>query len=171
MPKRCCAEWLAAKAMLCEVADAKAVSCKVADAKAMLCGVANTKATVGQKNVEIAMQSSRCQKRAARKRASAGRPPRGLSYQMRSGAERCKAAGVRLAYSKWVRVPATGAGGAAAAGGRPAIISSQKVERGCERGSPRGPSVRLLFRDVPATPAPLEFLESTRVGRMPGRVL
>ena len=75
--------------MLCEVADAKAVSCKVADAKAMLCGVANTKATVGQKNVEIAMQSSRCQKRAAGERVFVRRPRRGPGCQMQSlaGAE------------------------------------------------------------------------------------
>ena len=36
---------------------------------------------------------------------------------------------------------------------------------------PRAPSVRLLFKDARATPALLEFLEDTRVGRMPGRVL
>ena len=36
---------------------------------------------------------------------------------------------------------------------------------------PRAPSVRLLFKDARATPALLESLEDTRVGRMPGRVL
>ena len=39
------------------------------------------------------------------------------------------------------------------------------------QGGPRAPSVRLLFGDVRATPAVLEFLEDTRVGRMPGRIL
>ena len=33
------------------------------------------------------------------------------------------------------------------------------------------PSVRLLFRDERATPAFLEFLEDTKVGRMPGLAL
>ena len=33
------------------------------------------------------------------------------------------------------------------------------------------PSVRLLFRDPRATPAVLEFLEATRVGKMPGLAL
>ena len=45
------------------------------------------------------------------------------------------------------------------------------VERDCDWGDPRAPPFRLLFRDVRATPAVLEFLEDTRVGRMPGRVL
>ena len=66
-----------AKAVLCEVTDAKAMLGEVADAKEMLCGVANTKATVCQKKLEIAMQSIRCPKRAARKRVSVGRPRRG----------------------------------------------------------------------------------------------
>ena len=38
-------------------------------------------------------------------------------------------------------------------------------------GAPRAPSVRLLFRDERASPALLEFLEDTRVGRMPGLAL
>ena len=45
------------------------------------------------------------------------------------------------------------------------------MEKGCEWGGPRAPSVRLLFRDARATPALLEFLEDTRVGRIPGWVL
>ena len=47
----------------------------------------------------------------------------------------------------------------------------QRVEKDCEWKSPRAPSVRLLFRDERATPALLEFLEGTRVGRMPGLAL
>ena len=47
----------------------------------------------------------------------------------------------------------------------------QRVERDCEWESPRAPSVRLLFRDGRPTPAVLEFLEDTRVGRMPGLAL
>ena len=47
----------------------------------------------------------------------------------------------------------------------------QRVERDCEWESPRAPSVRLLFRDARATPAVLEFLSDTRVGRMPGLAL
>ena len=31
--------------------------------------------------------------------------------------------------------------------------------------------VRILFQDARATPALLEFLEDTRVGRMPGEIL
>ena len=46
----------------------------------------------------------------------------------------------------------------------------QRVRRDCEWGGPRAPSARLLFGDVRATPAVLEFLKDTRVGRMPGRV-
>lgn len=38
----------------------------------------------------------------------------------------------------------------------------------CGLGVPRVPSARLLFR---AAPALLEFLEDTRVGRMPGQIL
>ena len=41
----------------------------------------------------------------------------------------------------------------------------------CGWGGPRAPSVRLLFREARVTPALLEFLEDTRVGRIPGRVL
>ena len=47
----------------------------------------------------------------------------------------------------------------------------KRVERDCDWGSPRAPSVRLLFGDARAAPAVLEFLEDTRMGRMPGRVL
>ena len=47
----------------------------------------------------------------------------------------------------------------------------QRVEIDCEWGALRAPSVGLLFQDARATPALLEFFESTRVGRMPGRVL
>ena len=42
------------------------------------------------------------------------------------------------------------------------------MEKDCEWESPRAPSVRLLFRDERATPALLEFLEDTMVGRMLG---
>ena len=35
-------------------------------------------------------------------------------------------------------------------------------------GGPRVPSVRRLFRDPRATPALLDFLRDTRVGRLPG---
>ena len=35
----------------------------------------------------------------------------------------------------------------------------------------QAPPVRLLFRDERATPAVLEFLEKTRVGKMPGLAL
>ena len=47
----------------------------------------------------------------------------------------------------------------------------QRVEKDCEWESPRVPSVRLLFRDERATPALLEFLADTRVGRKPGLAL
>ena len=47
----------------------------------------------------------------------------------------------------------------------------QRVEKDCERETPRAPSVRLLFRDERATPPFLEFLEDTRVGKMPGLAL
>lgn len=47
----------------------------------------------------------------------------------------------------------------------------KRVEMDCGWGSPRAPSVRLLFRDARVTPALLEFLEDIRVGRIPGRVL
>ena len=43
----------------------------------------------------------------------------------------------------------------------------QRVEKDCEWESPRAPSVRPLFRDERATPALLEFLGGTRVGKMP----
>ena len=39
--------------------------------------------------------------------------------------------------------------------------------RTAEWGPPRDPSVRLLFKDPRATPALLEFLKDTKVGRMP----
>ena len=38
-------------------------------------------------------------------------------------------------------------------------------------GVPESPFSSLLFRDEGATPALLEFLEDTRVGRMPGLAL
>ena len=41
------------------------------------------------------------------------------------------------------------------------------MEVECE-GGPRAPSVRRLFRDPRATPAVLDFLRDTRVGKMPG---
>ena len=44
----------------------------------------------------------------------------------------------------------------------------QDIERGC---GPRAPSVRFLFRDTRATPAVLDFLRNTGVGRMPGLAL
>ena len=47
----------------------------------------------------------------------------------------------------------------------------QRVERDCEWASQRAPTVRPLFRDLRATPAVLEFLEKTRVGKMPGLAL
>ena len=47
----------------------------------------------------------------------------------------------------------------------------KRVGRDCGWGGARAPSVRLLFKDVRATPAILEFLESTRVGKIPGRIL
>ena len=43
--------------------------------------------------------------------------------------------------------------------------------RDCEWGGSRAPSMRTLSGDTRATAAVLEFLETTRVGRMPGRVL
>ena len=43
----------------------------------------------------------------------------------------------------------------------------RRVEAECE-GGPRAPSVRRLFRDPRATPAVLDFLRDTRVGKMPG---
>ena len=47
----------------------------------------------------------------------------------------------------------------------------QRVEADCKRGAPRAPSARLLFQNARATPAPLEFLKDTRVGRMSGQIL
>ena len=47
----------------------------------------------------------------------------------------------------------------------------QRVERDCERETSRTPSVRLLFRDERATPAFLELLEDTKVGKMLGLAL
>ena len=46
----------------------------------------------------------------------------------------------------------------------------RRVEAECETG-PRAPSVRRLFRDPRATPAALDFLRDTRVGKMPGLAL
>ena len=46
----------------------------------------------------------------------------------------------------------------------------KRLERDCELGGPRALSVRRLFGDVRATPAVPEFLEDTRVDRIPGRV-
>ena len=47
----------------------------------------------------------------------------------------------------------------------------KKVEKDCEWESLRVLSVRLHFRDERATPALLEFLEDTSVGRTPGLAL
>lgn len=47
----------------------------------------------------------------------------------------------------------------------------ERVEKGCEWKSPRALSVRLLFRDERAIPALLEFLDDTRVGRVPSLAL
>ena len=47
----------------------------------------------------------------------------------------------------------------------------KRVKRDCGWDGTRAPSARRLFRDARATPAILEFLESTRVGEMPGRIL
>ena len=45
----------------------------------------------------------------------------------------------------------------------------QRVRKDCEwRGAP---SVRFLFGNDKAIPSVLEFLEKTRVGKMPGRIL
>ena len=43
----------------------------------------------------------------------------------------------------------------------------RRIEAECE-GGPRVPSVRGLFQDPRETPVVLDFLRSTRVGRMPG---
>ena len=45
----------------------------------------------------------------------------------------------------------------------------QRIRADCGRGG--APSVRWLFGDERNVPAILEFLEETRVGKMPGRVL
>ena len=45
----------------------------------------------------------------------------------------------------------------------------QRVRLGCGWGG--APSVRRLFEDERAVPAVLEFLENTRVGKVPGRIL
>ena len=45
----------------------------------------------------------------------------------------------------------------------------QKVEADC--GGAGAPVIRRLFNDLRATPAVLEFLEDTKVGKMPGRIL
>ena len=44
------------------------------------------------------------------------------------------------------------------------------MEAECE-GGPKAPSVRRLFRDPRATPALLDFLRDTRVGKVPGLAL
>ena len=41
----------------------------------------------------------------------------------------------------------------------------------CEWEGSRAPSVRTLFNDPHAIPAVLEFLEDTKVGQMPSKVL
>ena len=43
----------------------------------------------------------------------------------------------------------------------------RRIEAECE-GDPRIPSVRGLFQDPRATPAVLDFLRDTKVGKMPG---
>ena len=53
--------------------------------------------------------------------------------------------------------------------GDPKVV--EKTREGREWEFLRAPSVRLLFQDERATPALLEFLEDTRVGRMPGLAL
>ena len=45
------------------------------------------------------------------------------------------------------------------------------MEKDSGWASRRAPTARLLFRDERATQAVLEFLEKTRVGRMPGLAL
>ena len=79
----------------------------------------------------------------------------------------------------------TAVGGAARGRGRYDSISLRDANGGFPRsdayreesrltaslGGLRAPSVRTLFRGLRATPAVLEFLEETRVGRMTGRVL
>ena len=47
----------------------------------------------------------------------------------------------------------------------------QRGRRDCDWESPKAPSVSLLSRDARATPAVLEFLEDTRVGKIPGLAL
>ena len=46
----------------------------------------------------------------------------------------------------------------------------QRVEADCEWLGPRAPTVRALFGNPRATPALLEFLDNTRVGRMPSQI-
>ena len=46
-----------------------------------------------------------------------------------------------------------------------------RVKADCEWGGPRARSVRTLFNGPRAMPAVLEFLEDTKVGRMPSQVL
>ena len=46
----------------------------------------------------------------------------------------------------------------------------QRVEVDCGWLGPRAPTVRALFGNPDATPALLEFLDNTRVGRMPSQV-
>lgn len=45
----------------------------------------------------------------------------------------------------------------------------KSVGKACEWKHPRAPAVRLLFRDERATPAVLQFLQDTKVGRMATR--
>ena len=45
------------------------------------------------------------------------------------------------------------------------------MELECGWGGARAPSVRRLFGDERAVAAILEFLENTRIGKMPGRIL
>ena len=81
------------------------------------------------------------------------------------------------------RPQATVVGGAAVESARPGITYSSSVGggnrrladygRGLERtvGGEGGASIRRLFGDERAVPEILEFLEGTRVGKMPGRIL
>ena len=46
-----------------------------------------------------------------------------------------------------------------------------RVKADCEWKGPHASSVRTLFNDPRAIPAVLEFLEDTKVGRMPSQVL
>ena len=46
----------------------------------------------------------------------------------------------------------------------------QRVEADCEWLGPRAPTARALFGNPRATPALLEFLDDTRIGRVPSQV-